>query len=130
MEKISRAAFFSNQRLMRTWLTSPMGLTSVQIRNLFIKDANTPNPNCRKFMPGKPVMQDGGTMDFSSIRFTHISPLARQLFAIEGVSRVFYGKDFISVTKKEENDWNILKPEILGAITDNYQMGIPVLIEE
>lgn len=59
-------------------------------------------------------------MDFSSIRFTHISPMARKLFAIEGVIRVFYGKDFISVTKKDDQEWNVLKPEILGVITDHY----------
>ena len=88
------------------------------LRALFIKDANTPNPHCRKFMPGKPVMTDGGTMDFSAIRFTHISPMARKLFGIDGVNRVFYGKDFISVTKNEEVTWEVLKPEILGVITD------------
>jgi hypothetical protein len=59
-------------------------------------------------------------MDFSSIRFTHISPLARKLFSIDGVIRVFYGRDFISVTKKEEMDWNVVKPEVLGAITDHF----------
>lgn len=60
------------------------------------------------------------TMDFSSIRFTHISPLARKLFQVDGVVRVFYGKDFISVTKKDELDWNVVKPEILEVITDHY----------
>jgi len=60
------------------------------------------------------------TMDFSSIRFTHISPLARSLFGIEGIVRVFYGKDYISVTKKDDLDWNVVKPEILEVITDHY----------
>lgn len=59
-------------------------------------------------------------MDFSSIRFTHVSPLARRLFSIDGVVRVFYGKDFISVTKKEDMDWNVVKPEVLSVITEHY----------
>ena len=69
-------------------------------------------------------------MDFSSIRFTHISPLARKLFQIEGVIRVFYGKDFISVTKKDELDWNIVKPEVLGVITDHFTKSMPLLTED
>ena len=56
-------------------------------------------------MPGKPVMKDGGTMDFSNVRYTHVSPMARQLFGIEGITRVFYAKDFISVTKEDDLDW-------------------------
>lgn len=70
------------------------------------------------------------TMDFSSIRFTHISPLARRLFQIDGIVRVFYGKDFISVTKKDELDWNVLKPEVLEVITDHYSKSQPLFTEE
>ena len=58
-------------------------------------------------------------MDFSSIRFTHISPLARRLFQVDGVTRVFFGRDFISVTKKEDFDWAVLKPDVLEVITDH-----------
>ena len=69
-------------------------------------------------------------MDFSNIRYTHISPMARQLFGIEGITRVFYGKDFISVSKEEDLDWAALKPEILGVITDHYTKGMPLFTEE
>lgn len=103
---------------------------NVMKRWLFIKDANTPNPNSRKFLPGKPVMVDGGTMDFSEMKYTHVSPMARQLFGIDGVTRVFYGKDFISVSKEEEIGWECLKPEILGIITDHYSKGLPLFTEE
>ena len=99
-------------------------------RHLFIKDAQTPNPHCRKFLPGKAVMSDGNTMDFSNIRYTHVSPIARKLFGIEGVQRVFLGKDFISITKDEKYDWALLKPDILGIITDNFIKGIPIVTEE
>ena len=104
--------------------------TNIALRRLFIKDAQTPNPLSRKFMPGKPVMTDGGTMDFSHIRYTHVSPLARQLFQIEGITRVFYGRDFISISKEENLDWQFIKPEILGAITDHYMKGMPLFTEE
>ena len=52
------------------------------------------------------------------MKYTHISPMARNLFGIDGITRVFYGKDFISVTKEELVQWEVLKPEILGVITD------------
>jgi len=69
-------------------------------------------------------------MDFSSFRFAHVSPLARSLFQVDGVIRVFYGKDFISVTKKDEVDWKVLKPEVLGVITDHYSKGTPLFTED
>ena len=75
-------------------------------------------------------MNDGSTMDFSNIRYTHVSPIARKLFGVEGVTRVFLGKDFISITKDEISDWALLKPDILGIITDNFVKGIPILTEE
>ena len=69
-------------------------------------------------------------MDFSHMKYTHISPMARHLFGIDGIIRVFYGKDFISVTKEESIDWPDLKPEILGVITDHYTKGMPLFTEE
>ena len=69
-------------------------------------------------------------MDFSSIRFTHISPLARRLFQVEGVTRVFFARDFISVTKKDDLDWSILKPEVLEVITDHLTKNQPILTED
>ena len=68
----------------------------------------------------------GQTMDFSSIRYTTDSPLARQLFQISGISRVFYGSDFISVTKEEGLDWSVVKPEVLSVITEHYTRGQPL----
>jgi hypothetical protein len=59
-----------------------------------------------------------GTMDFTAPRYTHASPLALRLFLVEGVNRVFYGKDYISISKTEEADWNILKPMIFSHIMD------------
>ena len=69
-------------------------------------------------------------MDFSSIRYATVSPLAQQLFQIDGVTRVFYGSDFISVAKEEGLEWNELKPEVLSVITEHYTRGQPLFNED
>mmetsp|Transcript_29343 Transcript_29343/g.52528 ORF Transcript_29343/g.52528 Transcript_29343/m.52528 type:complete len:198 (+) Transcript_29343:147-740(+) len=94
-------------------------LGSLLRRALFIRTTQTPNPSFLKFMPGKTVMEEG-TMDFSAPRFATISPLARNIFNIQGVTRVFYGKDFIAVGKQEEVDWSILKPLVFEAIMEQF----------
>ena len=116
---------------MERFLKQSQSLIQIASRQLFIQTATTPNPSCLKFSPGKSVTGDSSqTIDYSSIRNTSASPLARQLFQIVGVTRVFYGKDFISVTKKEEEDWKILKPEVLSVITEHYTRGQPLLLED
>ena len=83
-----------------------------------------------KFYPGKDVLEkEGDTLDFSHIKFTHISPLARQLFLIEGISRVFYAHDYVSVTKKDEEQWENLNPDIYSALTEHYTKGLPILTD-
>jgi len=82
------------------------------------------------FKPGKPVTGSDLTMDFAQMKFTHISPMARQLFLINGVTRVFYGKDFISVTKEVGKDWQVLKPKVLEVITNHYANQQPIFTEE
>ena len=62
-------------------------------------------------------------MDFSNMRYTTISPLARQLFQIEGIIRVFYANDYISVTKDADTEWEVVKPDILSVITEHYTRG-------
>ena len=69
-------------------------------------------------------------MDFSNIRYTTVSPLARQLFQIDGVTRVFFANDFISVTKIDDLEWQLVKPEILSVITEHYTRGQPLFTEE
>ena len=93
---------------------------------MFIQTEDTPNPQTLKFMPGENVLEKG-TEDFSNLDAAKISPLASRLFDVEGVSRVFLGSDFISITKNIDIDWNILKPSILTAIMEHYTSGFPVL---
>src|SRR5437667_1206312 len=70
---------------------------------------------------------DKGTMDFASADAAAPSPLAKRLFAVEGVERVFFGSDFVTVTKAADRDWQVLKPSILGGIMEHYTSGDPVI---
>ena len=76
---------------------------------MFIQTETTPNPASLKFLPGRVVMERG-TADFRSVEEANSSILAQNLFKIEGVEGVFFGSDFISITKSESFDWQILKP--------------------
>jgi len=95
--------------------------------DLFIQTEQTPNPSTLKFLPGRVVM-DKGTMDFASTDTAGSSPLAKRLFAVEGVERVFLGSDFVTVTKSADRDWQVLKPSILGGIMEHYTSGEPVMV--
>ncbi|MDX2156998.1 MAG: NifU family protein [Hyphomicrobiaceae bacterium] len=92
---------------------------------MFIQTEATPNPATVKFIPGKSVLGDG-TVDYRTPVEAEGSPLARRLFDIDGVTGVFLGSDFISVTKGEA-EWQHLKPAILGAIMEHYMSGAPVV---
>ena len=120
------AAVYSNNLFTGGGLLSG----SLALRRLFIQTQPTPNPSSLKFVPGKPVTGDGSTMDFSNIRYANVSPLAMQLFQVDGVTRVFFANDFISVTKVEGLEWQVVKPEILSVITEHYTRGQPLFTEE
>ncbi|QOZ22230.1 Fe/S biogenesis protein NfuA [Bradyrhizobium ivorense] len=94
---------------------------------MFIQTEATPNPATLKFIPGRTVL-DSGTMEFSSPEAAARSPLAERLFAVSGVTGVFYGSDFVTVTKAD-GDWQHLKPAILGAIMEHYMSGAPLLAD-
>ena len=96
---------------------------------MFIQTENTPNPATLKFLPGRAVT-GGSAADFSSSEAAEKSPLAKILFAIDGVDSVFLGADFITIAKKEAADWKDLKPEIMGAIMDHYASGQPAVISD
>ena len=93
---------------------------------MFIQTEDTPNPLTIKFLPGKEVMKTG-TADFKNNELAVNSPLALRLFEVDGVDGVFLGSDFISVTKKQEEEWFSLKPSILGKIMEHYASGEDVL---
>ena len=89
---------------------------------MFIQTESTPNPATLKFLPGQTVLEIG-TADFPTAEAGAASPLARRIFAAGGVTGVFLGHDFITVTKADETDWQHIKPAILGAIMEHFQSG-------
>ena len=93
---------------------------------MFIQTEPTPNPATLKFLPGQTVLEMGSA-DFPSSETAGKSPLAARIFAVEGVTGVFFGTDFVTVTKAEAVDWGHIKPAILGAIMEHYQSGAPVI---
>ncbi|KAH0777681.1 hypothetical protein KY290_009092 [Solanum tuberosum] len=99
-----------------------------QKRTMFIQTQSTPNPLSLMFYPGKPVVE-AGSADFPNARSAMNSPLAKALFGIDGITRVFFGSDFITVTKSEEASWDFLKPEIFAAIMDFFSSGNPVFLD-
>jgi Fe-S cluster biogenesis protein NfuA len=93
---------------------------------MFIQTEATPNPATLKFLPGQSVMGEGAVADFPSAETAGRSPLAKALFEIPEVSRVFFGADFISVTKRD-GDWKHLKPSILGTVMEHFTRGLPLM---
>jgi len=92
---------------------------------MFIQTEATPNPATLKFLPGRPVLETG-TLDMPTKDAAAQSPLAAKLFEVPNVGAVFFGSDFIAVTKTE-GEWQQLKPAILGAIMEHYMSGASLL---
>ncbi len=93
---------------------------------MFIQTESTPNPATLKFLPGQTVLEMG-TADFPNSDSAAASPLAQRLFTVEGVSAVFFGNDFVTITKTDAIEWDHLKPALLGAIMEHFQSGAPVM---
>lgn len=96
---------------------------------MFIQTEQTPNPQTLKFLPGKVVMEDG-TAFYQNIEESVNSPFAKRLFDVEGVEGVFFGSDFITITKAQTTDWQIMKPLVLGSIMDHYNSGEETIIKD
>jgi len=86
----------------------------------------TPNPSSLKFLPGKIVMEKG-TADFRNVEEAKRSPFALKLFKIDGVEGVFFGSDFISITKNDNHEWQTLKPSISETIIEYYKSGTAIM---
>ncbi|GLD98099.1 hypothetical protein PINS_up006796 [Pythium insidiosum] len=100
---------------------------------MFIQTEPTPNPHSIKFLPGREVLDERFTtgVDFTpGSEEVRRSTLAKKLFQIDGVTRVFFGKDFVSVTKNEDEDWDALRSEIFATIMDFYATGEQIMSDE
>lgn len=96
---------------------------------MFIQTEETPNPATMKFLPGRTLMSEG-TIEFKSLEEASQSSLAVKLFEIHGVKSVFFGADFITVSKVDSEDWAILKPEILGTIMEHFVTHQPLFYDK
>jgi Fe-S cluster biogenesis protein NfuA len=94
---------------------------------MFIQTEATPNPATLKFLPGETVAQNGPFEFVDAAQAAEKSPLAEELFSVPSVTSVFFGYDFITITKSDDAEWQHLKPAILGAIMEHYMSGLPVM---
>ncbi|KAJ5187601.1 hypothetical protein N7449_010595 [Penicillium cf. viridicatum] len=106
------------------------GLSPTSKRTIFIQTENTPNPDALKFIPNHRVLPEGFPSTFleymsprSTLAPPHPSPLAAKLLDVEGVTSVFYGTDFITVTKGSDANWAHIKPEVFSIITQAVTSG-------
>ncbi|KAH1495469.1 hypothetical protein LV164_000724 [Aspergillus fumigatus] len=106
------------------------GPLPVTRRTIFIQTENTPNPDALKFIPNHRVLPEGFPTSFleylsprSTLAPPHPSPLAANLFNVDGVTSVFYGPDFITVNKSSDTNWAHIKPEVFSLITQAVTSG-------
>ena len=118
---------FGSQLLKTTTNTHNINIA----RSMFIQTQDTPNPQSLKFLPGRKVLEEGGTLDFPNASSAYSSPLAKLLFRVEGVQAVFFGPDFITITKHDDEsiEWRVLKPEIFATMMDFFHSGLPIVNE-
>ena len=96
---------------------------------MFIQVEPTPNPLTLKFLPGRTVTKEG-TIFYQSESEAINSPFAKRMFAVDGVNSVFFGSDFITITKNDSLDWQVMKPAILAAIMDHFNSDEPTINNE
>ena len=103
-------------------------------RTIFIQTENTPNPDALKFLPNQPILPEGLSSPFleylnprSTLAPPHPSPLAASLMNVDGITSVFYGADFITVTKAADANWAHVKPEVFSLITEAVTSGTPIV---
>jgi len=95
---------------------------------MFIQTQETPNPATLKFLPGQPVMESGSA-NFPTREDAAVSPLASRLYEVSGINGVFFGADFITVAKTDDQVWQDLKPSLLGLIMEHFTSGAPLFTD-
>jgi Fe-S cluster biogenesis protein NfuA len=97
---------------------------------MFIQTEQTPNPATLKFLPGRTIIESGQVEVLDAEEAERVSPLARRLFAVDGVRSVFVTRDFVAVTKQAAADWYVLKPAVLGAMVEHFMSGDEAVIQD
>ncbi|KAJ6767672.1 IRON-SULFUR CLUSTER SCAFFOLD PROTEIN NFU-RELATED [Salix koriyanagi] len=124
-----RGGAFSDFKTLKSSLhPEKWTLLTAQRRTMSIQTQSTPNPSSLMFYPGKPVMEVGSA-DFPNSRSAINSPLAKAIYEIDGINRVFFGSDFFTITKSDDASWEFLEPEIFAAIMDFYSSGEPLFLD-
>ncbi len=95
---------------------------------MFIQTEYTPNPDTVKFLPGTEVMESG-VAEFTNEDQAKTSRLAGQIYALGNITRIFYGANFISVTKTDDAEWDLLKTRVMAAMMDHQMTGLPLFEE-
>ena len=95
---------------------------------MFVQSEFTPNPNSIKFLPGKTVSKSG-SFEVTKKDETN-NELIKNLFSVSGVESIFLGKDFISVNKQDEVEWEEIKHIIISLINDFYSTGKEYVVEK
>ena len=103
-----------------------MALNLESENKMFIQTEETPNPLTLKFLPGREVLKNG-SVDYRSEEEALNSPLASALFNVEGVVGVFFSDDFITISKRDDKDWQLMKPGILGVIMEHFTANKPII---
>ena len=96
-------------------------------RRMFIQTVSTPNQNALIFKPGCKVLDSKSTIQFNSLKDAKVSPLASNLFKIDGVSSILFAVDFISITKLDSFQWSTIKPDVYSNIMNHFSSGNPIL---
>ena len=95
---------------------------------MFVQSELTPNPNSIKFLPGK-IVSKSGSFEVTKKDETN-NDLIKNLFSVNGVESIFLGKDFISVNKQDEVEWEEIKHIIISLINDFYSSGKEYVVEK
>tara|TARA_B100001121_G_scaffold101083_1_gene89658 strand:+ start:1275 stop:1814 length:540 start_codon:yes stop_codon:yes gene_type:complete len=95
---------------------------------MFVQTEITPNPNSLKFLPGK-IVSNGGSFEITKKDQIN-NNLINDLLSINGVEGIFLGKDFISVNKQQDINWDEIKHIVISLINDFYSSGKEYVIDK
>ncbi|XP_067828747.1 NFU1 iron-sulfur cluster scaffold homolog, mitochondrial-like isoform X2 [Heptranchias perlo] len=128
LRHVHSAMSSTSRCIEKTKFVIPSGAQFASVRFMAIQTQDTPNPNSIKFLTGREIVSSG-SIDFPNVSAAHCSPLAKQLFQIEGVKSVFFGPDFITITRESEVEWKVLTPQVFAILVDFFASGLPLMTD-